>query len=195
MHFYYHTKSMKRLFLLPLFLLFLLMTATPILAATSSSSAQPTPSQLVNVNYDLPYPGLLPDNPLYVLKVMRDGIVGFFISDPMEKSKFDLLQADKRLNAGVYLSQEQKVNEGLVVSTISKGENYFQEAIGQLSQAKMQGQSIGNQAGILETAAEKHVYVIHQVAASLSPSSQKALKGEAARAVAFEKMVKQTAQK
>lgn len=186
---------MKRLFLLPLFLLFLFMTATPMLADTSSSSAQPTPIQLVNVNYDLPYPGLLPDNPLYLLKVMRDGIVGFFISDPLEKSKFDLLQADKRLNAGVYLTHESRVNEGLVVSTISKGENYFQEAIGQLSLAKMQGHDIGNEAGVLQTAAEKHRYVINQVERSLSPSYQKALQGEEARVVGFEKMVKQTAQK
>ena len=171
------------------------MTATPMLADTSSPSAQTQPVLLSNVEYDLPYPGLLPDNPLYILKVMRDGIVGFFISDPLEKSKFDLLQADKRLNAGVYLTQETKVNDGLVVSTISKGENYFQEAIGQLSQAKMQGQNIGNQAGVLQTAAEKHIYVIHQVEASLSPSAQKALQGEAARVVTFEKMVKQTAQK
>src|SRR3989344_6985739 len=51
--------------------------------------------------YTLPYPGILPDNLLYPIKVFRDRIVSFLISDPLKKAEFNLLQADKRLQAGV----------------------------------------------------------------------------------------------
>src|SRR3989344_1770388 len=77
-----------------------------------------------SVDYDLPYPGLLPDHPLYFLKMMRDSAIGFLISDPLKKAEFDLLQADKRLNSGLYLLHNDKdKNAELAQSTISKGED------------------------------------------------------------------------
>src|SRR5438309_421306 len=56
----------------------------------------PTPSP-VSISYQLPYPGMLPDNPLYFLKVIRDGVWSFLLSNPLKKADFDLLQADKRV--------------------------------------------------------------------------------------------------
>ncbi|HSW97310.1 MAG TPA: hypothetical protein VLF89_05800, partial [Candidatus Saccharimonadales bacterium] len=54
---------------------------------TSMDDVSPSISPIITmenkqIQYDLPYPGLLPDNPLYSLKVLRDKIVEFFISDP-----------------------------------------------------------------------------------------------------------------
>jgi hypothetical protein len=88
-----------------------------------------TPTTAPNVTYDLPYPGVLPDNPLYGLKAVRDRIISFLISDPLKKSEFDLLQADKRVQAGLFLLHREKPDVGLAISTISKGQNYFEEAI------------------------------------------------------------------
>jgi len=92
------------------------------------------------VDYELPYPGILPDNPLYFLKMIRDRIVGFLISDPLKKAEFDLLHADKRLNAGIYLLDKNKdKNASLAQSTISKGEDYFEQAVKNVRQAKERG--------------------------------------------------------
>ncbi len=43
--------------------------------------------------YALPYPGILPDNVLYNLKVFRDKVFEFLIIDPVKKADFYLLQA------------------------------------------------------------------------------------------------------
>src|SRR5690242_14285884 len=101
----------KLLWLLPL--LFLITIPQLIYAQTpSSDTPQPetrqplaeTPTPVTN-DYTMPYPGLLPDSPLYSLKVFRDRVISFFISDPLKRSSFDLLQADKRLEGAYYLQQ------------------------------------------------------------------------------------------
>src|SRR5882762_5216642 len=100
-------------------------------------SPSPTP-----VEYQLPYPGLLPDNFLYKLKTFRDKLVEFLISDPLKKTEFEILQADKRYNAGLYLYRADPKKEEMIMSTLSKADNYMSEAIGSLSLAKKQGQGI-----------------------------------------------------
>lgn len=80
-----------------------------------------------NVNYELPYPGMLPDNPFYFLKAIRDGIVKFLINDELKRSKFSLLNAEKRMFAGKLLVDKGK--EALAIETISKSNNYLHEAV------------------------------------------------------------------
>src|ERR1700683_4754974 len=71
----------------------------------STSAIAPSPS---SVDYQLPYPGMLPDNPLYFLKVFRDTLTSFFINKPLDKANFDLLQSDKNVEASYLLvTQEQ----------------------------------------------------------------------------------------
>jgi hypothetical protein len=91
------------------------------------------------IDYQLPYPGLLPDNPFYPLKVLRDRIISLFISDPLKKAEFYLLDANKRLNGAFYLFNKDKTKIELVQSTISKAENYFEQAILKTQEAKKQG--------------------------------------------------------
>lgn len=64
-------------------------------------SATPAP-----INYTLPYPGILPDHPLYFLKSFRDAILSRLISNPVKKFEFDLLQADKKLNMAIFLKMK-----------------------------------------------------------------------------------------
>ena len=122
-----------------IFLLSFGIFSTKIYAA-DSLSASSSSQQASEINYELPYPGLLPDSSLYIFRVIRDRIVGFLISDPLKKSEFDLLQSDKRLNAGIILLNKGKTS--LSLETISKAGNYFDEALGEVEKAKMQGMNV-----------------------------------------------------
>lgn len=89
-------------------------------------------------DYQLPYPGLLPDSPLYFFKIARDRIISFLISDPLKKAEFNLLQAEKRFSSGIVLVE--KGREDLGETALSKSMNYLEEAITKLQAVKKQGQ-------------------------------------------------------
>ena len=146
-------------------------------------------TRVVESDYALPYPGLLPDNPLYVAKAIRDGIVRFFISDPKQKASFDLLQADKRLSAALMLSQQQHFDESLIIQTISKAENYFSYAIGEVKTAKSQGEEVNGLLDQLRDSSFKHEQVISGVLPKLSSMKKVQLQNELGRVTSFEKMV------
>lgn len=164
-----------------------MMEATP--QATPSVALSPTPTP---VDYQLPYPGILPTNPFYKLKTLRDRVIGFLISDPIKKVEFDLLQADKRLNAGVYLSQSSPKDETDISDIISKGNNYFQEAITQEHLAKQQGNNVTDVNQQLYTSLLKHEQVLHQMMQNASPSLKQSLQQEYNRTTQFQKMVSPT---
>lgn len=86
------------------------------------------------VNYELPYPGMLPDNPFYTLKMLRDRIIKTLISDPFKKARFNLLTGQKRMYAGKLLVDKKKYDLALV--TIEKSNNYLDEAVGDIKQAR-----------------------------------------------------------
>lgn len=163
------------------FSLLTVIFALPMFASTLSS----TDSASVDINYTLPYPGLLPDNPLYVFKAIRDKIVSILISDPKNKAEFDLLQADKRLSAAFALSKKQPANGQLVVTTISKGENYFSEAVGQATLAHSEGIEVNGLIDRLGNAAEKHQQIILGIENGLSKKDSEQLALEATRVVHF----------
>lgn len=71
----------------------------------STSSAQTK----IIVKYDLPFPGMLPDSPLYKIKVLRDKCISFLISDPKKKVDFYLLQADKGILATAMLIDKKNI--------------------------------------------------------------------------------------
>lgn len=70
----------------------------------SPGTVTPTPSP---VEYALPYPGLLPNHPLFFLKMMRDSVLTALISDPVRKVEFSQLMTDKYMHMGVVLTQKQ----------------------------------------------------------------------------------------
>lgn len=86
-------------------------------------SAENVSTNSANVNYLLAYPGILPDNPLYKIKVLRDKIIARLIRDKVNKIEFDLLLADKTIYASKLLAD--KGNIPLAKETAIKGENYF----------------------------------------------------------------------
>ena len=146
---------------------------TPSAAVSLPAGAIPSP---VPVNYTLPYPGILPNNPLYFLKVLRDNIYSWIISDPLKKTEFDLLMANKRLQMGKYLIQENKDNAALALSTISKGENYMSDAISKAQAAKAQGEDISSVVNELNLAIRKHAQVLYNLGSDIPASQRSELK-------------------
>lgn len=88
----------------------------------------PTPSPVESstatfIKYNLAYPGILPDNPLYKLKVLRDKISVGLISNPQKKIDFYLLQTDKGILAVAMLIDKKKT--ALAQETALKAEHNF----------------------------------------------------------------------
>lgn len=125
--------------------LVLLTFDTPALAKTNKptttvqkqTTSKPTEAtkkeeaaMVAKVEYQLPYPGILPDHPLWILKAIRDRIMDFLIADPVRKSEFYILQADKRLGMAMMLLD--KGNITLAEITLSKGETYMEKAVSTL---------------------------------------------------------------
>ncbi|HSW96650.1 MAG TPA: hypothetical protein VLF89_02375 [Candidatus Saccharimonadales bacterium] len=159
-----------------------------------SPSIPPTASPIITmenkqIQYDLPYPGLLPGNPLYSLKVLRDKIVEFFISDPVRKADYELLQADKRINASIYLSNEKPLHEDLISSTVSKSFNYLEQAISQTQIATKQKIDMQSFIQHMDTASQKYHSVILQLETKASPDLKADLEGDQKRLDAIRKSI------
>ena len=177
-------RSMKKLLILvTLICLFLISTPSFAQENSASSSAQ------IPVDYMLPYPGLLPDSPFYFLRATRDKIISFLISDPLKKSEFDLLQADKRLSAGVYLGNKNKFE--MAATSISKGENYFESALEKAREAKKAGQSVEDIAQRLDKSAQKHEEVIKDLESKTKGNLKTTFAAEEKRADDFENRAKE----
>jgi len=148
--------------------LFVLSTSSVSVAyAQEPSDLSPTPS-----SYDLTYPGLLPDNPLYFLKMARDNLLTFFIGKPVEKASFLLLQSDKQVAASKLLLQQNK-DTALVHETVRSSQKYFEEAIRNTIDAKKQGFDTHEIISDLQSASKKHHELIDELNTNLSSDDQK----------------------
>lgn len=93
------------LFVLSVFFPLVVTQAKPGEAMITAVTPAPIQFDLAisSVEYVLPYPGILPTHPLYVLKKLRDSIIEALIADPVKKVEFYILQADKKLNMAIFL--------------------------------------------------------------------------------------------
>lgn len=101
-------------------------------------------SQSISVNqekvvYNLPYPGILPDHPLYGLKLFRDKIMEIVTRDTIRKTETYLLFSDKRAAMVRFLVEKGK--DKLAISTLEEGEEYFSKIPKLLETSKKQGVS------------------------------------------------------
>ncbi len=123
------------------------------------------------IDYALPYPGVLPDHPLYFMKRVRDAVLEMVIIEPVRKSEFYILQGDKRLQMGIMLVEQKKFS--LAETTISKAEKYMEKAIVGLTTYKASG-------GVIplyviertEKALAKHMEVLQELLVKV-PEDQK----------------------
>ncbi len=145
---------------------------TPSLEVT----ANPTPTIVEEVEYTLPYPGMLPDNPLYNVKALRDRIIEFLISSPFKKAEFYLLSSDKRFNSGYYLIMKDKDDMGVLY--ISKSNNYMDMGITQAQKASDKGEALLK---TMKTAIKKHTQLIKELTPKVDQENKSKLKYETDR--------------
>lgn len=91
------------------------------------------------VVYNLPYPGILPDHPLYFLKSIRDNVLIFITRDNERKSKLFLTISDKKMASALALAEKGRGN--LSQKELEEGEDLFLKIPKRLSIVKEQGGS------------------------------------------------------
>lgn len=133
-------------------------------------SGEATPSAEPKVDYYLPYPGILPDNPLYKIKMIRDRVWLWLTPEPVGRTEKLLLYADKRVGAGKALIEGGQVPLG--ISTILKGEKYLERAILEAEKAQRQGVEIRDLAERLEKATLGHAEILTNLKQKVNPEGQ-----------------------
>ncbi len=181
---------MNTLFLLSAFIFSLTALSVPVQAQTkktypivqqqTTSTTKDTTTKDVamkqKVEYQLPFPGILPDHPLYMVKALRDRILEFLIVEPVRKTEFYLLQADKRLGMGAQLLD--KGNTALAETTLSKGKTYMDKAVSTIVNYKAGGKEVpGYLVDRLTRSLAKHGEVLEELVARASETTKPALSG------------------
>ncbi|MBI4991452.1 hypothetical protein HZB96_05155 [Candidatus Gottesmanbacteria bacterium] len=140
---------------------FVFSSAGSVLGAIKNPLPTITPTPTPTVEYVLPYPGILPDNPLYFLKVVRDRILLIFTRDSVKKIQLNLLFSDKRLVMGQLLWEKGKFELG--IDTITKGEKYLLlSAVGIVELGKV-GDPPPGLSDKVGLAAKKHIEIITKI--------------------------------
>lgn len=113
------------------------------------------------VNYTLPYPGMLPDHPLYFLKSIRDSIIGVLISDPIKKAEFHLLAADKQIASAQTLADKDK--DALAQKSIENAKTNLNLALVEIQKAKTQKKDYIPLRDRIKAAALKHEEILENI--------------------------------
>jgi hypothetical protein len=108
---------------------FSVQATSPPLSQPSESASKPDSS-----TYLLPFPGMLPDNPFYFLKLFRDFIMDTLINDPYKRVEFNVLQSDKRLSMGLALFNNGNVP--LAIQQFTEGQKYLEKTTSSLIDRK-----------------------------------------------------------
>jgi hypothetical protein len=133
---------------------------------------------------------MLPDNPLYFLKVARDAIVKLLIIDPLKKAQFSLLTAEKRMYAGQMLVTKGK--QELALDTIEKGNIYIYDALSAIKKAKAASpKNPGIQSFLSQskTAVLKNEEILKNLEKQIDSKYQEKLKIEEGRLVEYGKEI------
>ena len=157
----------KKLMTIFLIVISIFLSSMSTLAQEEASEA----SSSQEIEYTLPFPGILPDHPLYFLKLFRDKVLDFLVQDPIKRIELDLLMADKRLNMGSFLMEKGK--PVLAEATVFKGEKYFLKITEELQVVK--GQNRGMDQSLLSKIKEaslKHEEIILELL-ERAPDEQK----------------------
>lgn len=125
------------------------------------------------VEYSLPYPGILPDHPVWFVKVVRDRLWRVLTIDPLKRANRTLFLADKRLIASKQLFEKGNFEMG--VATAAKAERYLENALAEAKDAKVKGK---NADGFFETLAKSaltHREILEEVTAMGAPEDAKSI--------------------
>lgn len=141
-----------------------LVFLSPAFAKTPTPSLPPADTVVLEEKsqYLLPYPGILPDHPLYFLKALRDKILEALIVDPLRKSEFYLLQADKRLNMAIFAANKGATN--LAAESTAIAEQFMERTVSGLVAFRNGGSVVpASMVDRLEKSMEKHAEVLKEM--------------------------------
>src|SRR3989344_653212 len=151
-------KNLGRYLLLVAFIIVVPFVTYFVLGA--SDSLVKTPQE--KIAYNLPYPGLLPDSPLYFVKIARDRITDFLTRDNFKRAELYLLYSDKRAAMSLILARKGKSQ--LAIDTFTKGEKYFLKIPDLLKSIKKQGgQAPSNFLETLKMSNAKHKEIVDEL--------------------------------
>lgn len=124
------------------------------------------------ISYELPYPGILPDHPLYSFKMLRDKMWEFLISDLERRAYFEILMGDKRMSAGRMLIEERVGKVDLALSTIGKGYKYLEKTPPVIKALREKNMNVNNLIDKLEKSVAKHTKLLEKFAKRKEINSQ-----------------------
>ncbi len=151
-------------FLVGIFFASSVTAQTPSLAPATEQATQEAVTE-EKEEYLLPYPGILPDHPLYFLKALRDRILEALIVDPLRKSEFYLLQADKRLNMAIFFGNRGADSQ--VAQSVTIAEQFMEWTVQRLVAFKNAGSQVpASLVDRLEKSMAKHSEVLENMAAN-----------------------------
>lgn len=102
-------------------------------------NSQPFNLNQEKVEYNLPYPGILPDHPFFFIKEIRDKVLELTTRDSLKKAELYLLFSDKRSAMAIGLAKTGKDRHA--VKAFLQGEEYFSKIAPLLDTSKKQGVS------------------------------------------------------
>lgn len=153
-----------------------------ILSVTSPERVFPSDEALVvddpamtKVEYYLPYPGMLPDNPMYRLKAVRDKVGLLLSRGGLTRANKELLYADKRIGAAQVLVEGGKA--GLGVSTATKAEKYLEKAVNRVINLSREGKDVKSMLMTLSNASSKHAEILEGLQIRVSGDDRDGLEG------------------
>ncbi len=134
---------MRRSILIILICFFAVISA-PVFALdtqTEQNSIDCSPSSReAPIDYPLPEPGILPDHPLYAIKMLRDRILEVLITKPDKQIEFHILQADKFIVMASRL-QEKGAGSTYIVDSIRFSLENAQQALVHLADIRSSGKA------------------------------------------------------
>jgi hypothetical protein len=119
-----------------------------------------TPVPKPTIFYVLPYPGILPDHPLYFLKNIRDKMVVMFKNNPVKKSQIYLLLSDKNLVMGKTLWEKEQFEYSVI--TLSKSVDYMKSSVDTLTKLNIKDVPPGATDKII-LSIDKHAEIIQEL--------------------------------
>lgn len=127
------------------------------------------------IKYTLPYPGLLPDNPLYFFKNIRDQVLQFVTRDNLKKAEVYLLLSDKK--TAMAISLQKKGKENMALKILEEAEQDFTKIKNPITTAQKQGVSAdGEFISKIKLSNEKHREVIETFIKEANPSQNDTLR-------------------
>lgn len=150
--------------------------AASLMKAVLTSTPTPTIVPRPTVAYPMVYPGMLPDQPMYKIKMIRDKIWLILTTDHLKRADLMLLFADKRVGAGKVLIEGNKVPLG--ISTIMKGEIYLSQAVSEVRTAGKEGKNISQLTERLKNASLKHEEILAALLEKVNQDGKSALENQ-----------------